>query len=61
MNDHVEPKVTDSWHARAKECRDAAERLSSADARRRMLAAAKDFERMASETRDKQPARWARP
>jgi hypothetical protein len=61
MNDHVDVKVTNLWQSRAKECRDAANRLSTADARRRLLVAAEYFERMASANRNKEPERWPRP
>ena len=61
MNEHAEPGLIDSWRSRAEECREAAKRLSSVDARMRMLAAAEKFALMASQTRDQKPARWARP
>ena len=39
--------LTETWQSRAKESRAASTRLRCADARRRMLAAAEDFERLA--------------
>jgi hypothetical protein len=42
-------QISESWQSRAKECRAAAKRLRSLEARRRMLVAAEDFERMAIE------------
>jgi hypothetical protein len=49
MKGSAVPQIAETWQSRAKECRAAAKRLRSADARRRMLAAAEDFERMAVE------------
>jgi hypothetical protein len=56
--DKIAPNLTETWQSRAKECRAAAKRLHSVDARNRMLAAAEDFERMANKARDNQPAGW---
>jgi hypothetical protein len=47
MNDPTTSNLVETWQSRAKECRSAAKRLRSADARRRMIAAAEQFERMA--------------
>jgi hypothetical protein len=47
MNDPAISSLVERWQSRAKECRAAAKRLRSADARKRMLAAAEDFERLA--------------
>jgi len=47
MNDPAISSLVETWQVRAKECRAAAKRLRSADARRRMLTAAEDFERLA--------------
>ena len=47
MNEPVASNLVETWQSRAKECRAAAKRLRSADARRRMIAAAEQFERMA--------------
>jgi hypothetical protein len=57
-------QICETWQSRAKECRAVAKRLRNADARRRMLAAAEDFERMATAgTRatehDEEASRWA--
>jgi len=60
MSDHIDFELTESWQTRAKECRADAQRLNSADARHRMLTAAEDFERMASEARNNQPQHWVR-
>jgi hypothetical protein len=49
MKGSVISQISETWQSRAKECRGAAKRLRSAEARRRMLAAAEDFERMAIE------------
>jgi hypothetical protein len=40
-------QISKRWQSRAKECRAAAKCLRSLEARRRMLSAAEDFERMA--------------
>ena len=47
MNDPAISSLAETWQVRAKECRAAAKRLRTADARRRMLTAAEDFERLA--------------
>ena len=49
MNEPAASNLVETWQSRAKECRAAAKRLGSADARRRMIAAAEQFERMALE------------
>jgi hypothetical protein len=47
MNNSAVSELYRAWHSRAEECRAAAKRLHSPEARRRMLAAAEDFERLA--------------
>jgi hypothetical protein len=49
MNNSAVSELAETWHSRAKECRAASKRLRSTQARRRMLAAAEQFERMAVE------------
>jgi len=59
MNDRLSANLAEAWQSRAKECHAAAKRLRSADARRRMMAAAEDFERMAFDARGGPPDPWA--
>ena len=47
MDDSDLQNLSETWHSRARECRTAAERFRSSDARQRMLTAARDFDRMA--------------
>ena len=47
--------LAETWRSRAKECRAASTRLRCADARTRMLAAARDFERLAMDEKGGPP------
>jgi hypothetical protein len=47
MNEASASKLRQAWQLRAVECRTAAKRLRSFDARQRMLAAANNFDQMA--------------
>ena len=44
MDDPDLQNLSEAWHSRARECRTAAERFRSSDARQRMLTAARDFD-----------------
>ena len=64
MDDHASSNLVETWQSRAKECRAIAQRLSSVDARRRMLAAAEGFDRLAISgasvtVRKEEASRWA--
>jgi hypothetical protein len=56
MKGSVVSQISETWQSRAKECRAAAKRLRSFEARNRMLTAAEDFDRMAFNARADQPA-----
>jgi hypothetical protein len=56
MNNAAIPHLSDIWQLRAMECRGVAKRLHSSDARKRMLTAAEDSDRMALNAKDGQPA-----
>jgi hypothetical protein len=55
-NNPAVPSLRETWQQRAKECRATAKRLRSFEARKRMLTAAEDFDRMAFNAGADQPA-----